>query len=193
MSATTEVNDKFKLGTTQGDDAVNGNCGNGRGDLYDVCYVFSGMGADGGDLRMKLQSEVGQNLPGQQSLNIFGWVEKGGTEVATRADGWKATALPLGTKVRVTVKSNSFANEVGWLVTSFKNPLLRISSGSDGVKRVIMSGATDITWGMKQGEDSPKFCERGDTTAGTIAQDFELVQTHTPSPQKNLRARPLGV
>ena len=172
VAATVERNDSFTVGTVQGRDDITANCGGGRGDAYDACYVFKGQGAGGSDIRMRLQAEVGADQPGQQALTVTGWVMAGGTEIATRADGWKAEALPVGTRVRLTIKSDVFAREVGWLLSSFKQPSLTITSGSDGVKRVVISGATDVMWGMKQGENDPKFCERSDTTAGTVATGF---------------------
>ena len=172
VAATIERNESFTVGTVQPREDIKGNCGDGRGDIYDACYVFKGQGAGGSDIRMRLQAEVGADQPGQQALTVTGWVMAGGTEIATRADGWKAEALPVGTRVRITMKSDAFARDVGWLVTSFKQPLLTVNSGSDGVKRVVISGATDVMWGMKQGENDPKFCERSDTTAGTVATGF---------------------
>ena len=172
VSATIERNDFFTTGTVQGRDDINGNCGDGRGDAYDACYVFTGQGANGSDIRMRLQAEVGADQPGQQALTVTGWVMAGGTEIATREDGWKAEALPVGRRVRVTIKSDAFARDVGWLLSSFKQPLLTINTGSDGVKRTVISGATDVMWGMKQGENDPRFCERSDTTAGTVATGF---------------------
>lgn len=166
-TATAAANASFTYGSREDDAGIdtNGNCGTGRGALYDVCYVFPGMGAAGADLKLRIQS-----THGTENLSFFATVVAGGTPVAQRSDGYVFSALPQGAQIRLTLRSTALAQQIGWISSSLKTPALSLPGG----EKVVISGEPMVMWSMKQGENRPDICERSDTTAGTVIDGFMI-------------------
>ena len=108
----------------------------GDGYLHDACYTASGLNPDGSDIIFHLM--FGSN---GESFEIYQWVDKGVRRSWNREDGWVAQTLPEGSTWRLTLKSNTLAQNTGVLTSNLKNPNITTIKGSDGVSRTVVIGS----------------------------------------------------
>ena len=145
--------------------------------MADGCYRAAGLKSNGEDVLFHLMTYTGT-----ESMKVMQWVDYGEPNPAIREDGWKAITVPVGSTWKVTLKSDSLAKNLGWIQANIKNPQINVSTGSDGVGRVSVSGSAYPAYGgcTVAGEKKPAsipdeiWCAKPDTYAETMSQGFSI-------------------